>query len=186
MAVDIKIPKNFGKSTIKAIRESLQDEEFLNRSGKVLQNNIRLEINQGISPETGSPFKPISKSWSDERDRLSEFNKTARGYQSGKSNLTFTGQFIKSIKFKIVSILGIKTIEVGAKGARKGYKYSKGGKRSKAPTNEQLGAYLKEQGRDPYGVSGRARKSIVNLAKRQIRKLLKGLREQSRTKGPNQ
>lgn len=173
MAVKFRVPKNFGKKTKKAIEESLDSDEFLNKSGKLIQKNMRLSINDGEDPKTGKQYKGLSRRWVSTKERIKPYNKTARGYQKGKSNLTFTGQFVLGIKYSIERLRGSKVIEVFSRGSRKGYKYSKTGKRVKSPDNKKLGEYLAEQGRNPYGITKAASKAVIKLAKREIRKALK-------------
>jgi hypothetical protein len=133
---------------------------------------IQEQTAKGFSVAQGDQkvsFKALSSAWIKRRKELSRFNRTSKSYQPSKSNLSFTGQLLKSLAFTVTG----RRVSVGASGPRKPYKTSKGAKPGKAPTNAQVAEYVSEErpflGLDLEGKM-MVRRLVVEELKRQIRK----------------
>lgn len=115
----------------------------------IAQSGFQAELQKSIIEEIrDNGIKPdLSPATVRTRNYLAQFNETHPKYQTGKSNLTLTGQLLDSLRAKFV--LSKLLFNVFA-GARKHKKYKTGGKRSKtpAPTLAQIFEWQKEAGRD--------------------------------------
>lgn len=130
--------------------KSLEFTQAMNRSGK--------------SP-SGKKHPALSSEWIDRKEVLSLLNNTSDFYRKGASNVTFTGRLIRSLKFKIFANKA--TIEINATGEHTGYKQGNG-KRTKTISNEKLVDYLKDQGRNIFGIN----KQLQNILNKVVRSYL--------------
>jgi len=143
---------------------------------KRIQNKLLLNIKKnGILP-SGSRAKSLSTSWVKQRGKLSKLNNTSRYYKKFFSNLTFTGQFLKSFKAKITektSKLGKSSVlfETAPTGDHKPYKRTKGHvnfKEGNTIANAKLGQYLIDGGRDYTAIGPQVKKQITKSIKSAI------------------
>ena len=128
------------------------------------------QIRKGVKPR----LKPFTI---EKRKELSGFNKTGKGYRAKKSNLTFTGRFLKSFKGKFLKGEGgIGLIfSVGPRGTHPGYKLGKGRKAGKSPglTNQELAEKQLKMGRDYKKAGLKARGKIIRLVKKALKRALR-------------
>lgn len=160
-AVRDKIKEEFEK-----IRK---DPELLRTIADASQKDIVGFTRSGKSPKDRKTFDGLSESWYKKRDYLLKYNSPGEYFlYSLKSNLTFTGKLLESIKFKIVPSQGEVVIE--PEGNHDGYKTKSG--RTKSIPNKKLVGYLASQGREFLFVSDALRKRINVLTKAFIRRMI--------------
>lgn len=117
-------------------------------------------------------LQPLSESWVKTRAYLGKFNRTGEfflGYASRKSNVTFTGKLLESIKAKISTQNA--QVEIYADGMHPGYRTGSG--QSKSFKNSDLVNWLEGKGYVFMTVSDRLRKRVNVLTKRFIRNLIR-------------
>jgi phage gpG-like protein len=151
------------------IKQSVKEELTKIISDKRLLTDIgvkMLELTQsfnraGKSP-TGKKHEAISDDWIETKEELRPYNKVSEYYRKGASNLTFTGQLIRSIKFRVESSKA--TVVIEPTGKHLGYNL-KNNKKTKSISNAKLTEYLKDQGRILLGFN----KQIENNLNRVVR-----------------
>lgn len=170
--VTFVIPPGVEKRVREVILEAIQEDKFLNDVGTIMQKDIQQKLNKGVNPETLQAFPGLKPSSIENRKRLAKMNDTSRGYSAARSNITFTGQFIKSITYGIIQSGRQKIIEIYPRGIHKGYKT---GPKSKSDDmqNTELAKLLKEKGRNWFGVSDQVIKTIKVQIKSRLRRLLR-------------
>lgn len=150
-----------------------KDPELLRQIGDVTLKDIIGNARAGRDAETRQKFPvSLSESWVKTRKYLSIFNGVSEyfyGVESRKSNLSFTGKFLESFKFKTTPNDGKVTILT--EGDHPGYKTQKGS--TKPVNNNKLLGYLEDKGFIFMGVSLSLRSKINVLTKRFIRNLIK-------------
>lgn len=126
---------------------------------KQLQEEVVLEtIRNGIEPN-------LADSTIKRRERLATVNTTGNGYQANKSNLTFTGQLLRSLRIKYIASKLV--FQFTALKTRKPYNLIRGGKSQRSDNRDIFRGQAELYGR-----------SFANLFKRKafvekITKLLK-------------
>lgn len=150
-----------------------KDPELLRQVGAITLTDIVSNARAGRDAETRQKFPiGLSESWVKTRKYLSKFNGVSEyfyGVESRKSNLTFTGEFLKSFKFRVDQNDASTT--VFTEGDHPGYKTKNGS--TKPVSNEKLLGYLENKGFIFFGVSKELKSRIVVLTKRFIRNLIK-------------
>ena len=150
-----------------------KDPALLKQIGELTLSDIVSHARAGRDAETKKKFAvSLSESWVSTRRYLSKFNSTGEYYfgdESRKSNLTFTGKFLESFKFKINQDDGSTTVFTD--GTHPGYRTKNGS--TKEVGNEKLLGYLEDKGFIFFGVSKALKSRIVVLTKRFIRNLIK-------------
>lgn len=159
------------------IDEALQDDKLLKEVGDIARADIVAQIVMAKEPATGKKFASptITPEWRERKRRLATTNKAfdaASGGGTGSARLIFTGQWIQSIVNRVTKLGGRKVIEIGPTGKHEPYIGIGGDRIGKTITNEQLGEYLREQGRDWTGFPERARKRLVTAARNFLRRKL--------------
>ena len=96
----IKGIKNLEETTKKIVRAGIEDQETMSMAGQMIQQSIVGSARSGKDPD-GAKFKALSKGWRQRRDKLASVNPTSDVYSKNRSNLSFTGQLLKSFKYKI-------------------------------------------------------------------------------------
>jgi len=143
----IKVTVN--RASLNRKLQNLKREQVtrINRSG-ILQttlSSLQADIRAGINPRTGKKFKRLQSSTIDNRKRLARSNPTDSNYSSGKANVTFTGQLVRSLRAKISSFRDRVRVTIRATGTHRGYKYKNGG-RGKPIANSTLIDHLADIG----------------------------------------
>jgi hypothetical protein len=160
-----------GKKAGILARKALRDPKLAKR----ISNRLLLKIKKdGIKPG-------LSFSWKVRRGELAKHNKTDRWYARAFSNLTFTGQFLKSFKAKIVEKVNRTgrtkiLFTTGPTGDHKPYKKTSehvNFKEGETISNKQLGEYLIKGGRDYTEITPETKKQITKSLKSAILKEFK-------------
>lgn len=115
-------------------------------------------------------FAPISRSWAKRRHELKSKNPTDGAYSYGRSNLTFTGQLINSIKSRWNSKNN--QIEIYPSGMHKGY-VGKNGKRGKSVRNSDIAFGQEIMQRFLFIPTRKMQKEIINIWQKAITKALR-------------
>lgn len=177
--------KVFGVSSIskKTMRvlESLKEREFLERVGRTAVRHVQQRTRKGYDSD-GELLKPLAPSTIRRRKELSKINRTSSFYGHAISNLHFSGQLIRSIKFVVDNF----KVFIEVSGSRKPYNLSeefkenksgtkvrKTNKKTKPPSNEKLAQYLADQGRTFMGVDESLRQKIREIAARHLAKAIR-------------
>lgn len=173
--VKIKGLSNVNEGVRKLFEKIRTDESLLKDLGKELLTKTQDFNRAGLKPSDGKPHKPISSEWADRKEQLGLTNKKDQYYSAGASNVTFTGQLLRSLKIEVFSKQG--SVELEASGDRTPYKNSKGTITSKArkntPTNDELAGYLKEQKRPIFGVGRQLNNSLVRIVRTFLNETIK-------------
>lgn len=155
-----------------AFKKVINNKEMLNEIGTTLVKDIQFQTKRGVSIPNESRISPLSASWIERRDSLSSVNSTSEVYGKRRSNLSFTGQLLNSVKH---FILGPGKIEIKATGNRQPYKNLNGTNQKNTPSNEELADFVAEQGRKFIGVRAemkpRLRKIVLGFIRRSSRVL---------------
>ncbi len=174
---NVKVGPGVEASVRKKIEAQLQSDELLLEVGTIAKNDIVANIVAAKEPATGGSFANpnITPEWRKRKSRLATVNKafdSASAGGSGKARLIFTGQWIQSITNRIGKMGDKKVIEIGPEGTHQPYTNLNGTKAGKPISNEKLGQYLKDQGRDwtgfPPKTKARLTTAVRNFLRRQL------------------
>lgn len=157
--VKVIIPKNLKKRVENNLNKSISSNDLLEGIAK----SIIDEIQKGVNPKTGRPFKALKESTIKRRKSLARFNVTDSKYSARKSNVTFTADFLNSIKAVISKGRFRKTITIEPKGTHAGYNLVRGGT-SKSVSNKKIAQGLEDQGRQ-----------VITISKKKIEKIRKDI-----------
>lgn len=157
--------KNVKSSVEKLFEQIRTDKGLLDDVGANLVIQTQDFNRSGKSP-SGTRHEPISDEWIERKEALKQKNNPAPYYRRGASNLTFTGQLLQSIKFKINQSAG--SVYLYMSGTRKPYKNLDGTLVENTPTNDELRGYLEERGWKIFGIN----KQIQNTTNRIVRKFI--------------
>jgi len=146
--VKVSFPEKALENQIKLIKKQLQSRQLLDIIAKDLIAGMR----KGINPGTGKKFKKLEDSTIANRKRLAKFNKTHKNYSSARSNLTFTGQFLDSIKATVEKSKNGVTMLIEPTGVHTGYNTPTGGRTDPIP-NEAIAIAQKDLGRSVFSIS---------------------------------
>ena len=168
--------KNIEKSTLLALRQGVGSKEVLNDVGQYVTTNLIGNARQGKTNE-GTSFDPISKSWIKRKAALADVNNTDEFYKKNKSNLTFTGQLLRSISYRIYQ--GTLTLGIYFKGNRKPYKGIRKAELDGPATNAELAEQI-EKTRPFMFISEKMNKVLVNRVIRGLKRSLKNYKRISK------
>jgi hypothetical protein len=173
MAFEFKFNQKSIDDMEQNVREAFRkvnNKQMLDEIGSTVVTDVRdVTRNQDKSiPLELSELKLLKESWIISRTRLAKTNTTDRAFEDGRSNLTFTGQLLNSMKHIVVGPgrLMIKFMDI-----HKGYK-SATGKVSKEISNELLAKYVAEQGRPFFGVRPSMRRQVNRIVKQYVKRAL--------------
>lgn len=174
MAFKVSVGKNIEKNTRAILNKILAKPEVIKPAAEITLNEIKLSITQAKEPATGKPFQApkITDEWKDRKKKLSKKNKPFDALSGGgtsKARLIFTGQWIKSINYFITKP-GV--IEIFPTGDHAPYKNLNGTQSGESISNQTLGQYLKDQGRNWVGFPFKIKNRIVKAIQSQIRREL--------------
>lgn len=146
-------------------------KEKLKLGRAIKQSGVMDDIGEDIiKTSKKAKRKGFSTEWSKYRDKLATKNPTDPEYSSGKSNLTFTGGLINSIKVKFVT--GQFKIVIAPTGKHKNYKRLTKRKKkkgaSKRSSNMDIAIGQKDQGRDTIIVTKKNLKKYGKWIKKQV------------------
>lgn len=175
MSVEIKFKNipNVRDSIRREFDRIRKDPELLKQIGEITVKDIVGNARAGRDAETRQKFPVgLSESWIKTRLYLSKYNSVSEyffGVESRKSNLSFTGKFLESFKFKLNQNDG--SVNISTEGNHPGYKTKLGS--TKDISNQKLLGYLENKGFIFFGISKDLRSRIAVLTKRFIRNLIK-------------
>lgn len=153
-----------------AFKKAIGNKQMLNEIGKeIIIDVVDVTRNKDKSiPLKLSDLKLLKESWIITKRRLAQTNETDPAYEDGRSNLTFTGQLLNSMRH---SILGPGKLEISFKGMHAGYK-SATGRVSKAIENSKLAEYVAKAGRPFFGVRPAMRFRVNRIVKTYVKRAL--------------
>jgi len=131
--VKVTIGSGVAKSINNKVKKKLETKKVLSEVNKQVQSALR-----------ENRYSPLALKTIKRRKRLATVNSTDPKYSSGRSNLTFTGEFIKSITARFTKGFGL---NIKPRGKHRGYKLINGG-RSKSVNNADIARGQADQGRD--------------------------------------
>lgn len=121
----------------------------------------RTRLGYGVKKEGGERFKLSSIPWSEKYKLIRKTAPLDETTSPKKSNLTFTGQMLRSVK--VIKMTG-NTIVIGPTGSR-----------DDGLTNSEVAADNAKRGRTFMALSGNEHKQLTRLARRSFTDLLKRL-----------
>lgn len=169
-----KITVDLSKVTrkLEEIEKSFTSRDLLEPVSKIAISDIQREARSRRGLDDNSNRKtfptPLDSEWVSYRSKLAGINKTHPAYSKGRSNITFTGQLLNSIK----AFFEGSTITIKPTGMHRGYKQIRGG-RSKSVENEVIAEGLESRGYKFLGVDDKTEKKIKTEITRFIRRLLR-------------
>lgn len=120
--VTVKYPKAEIKANVeKKVYGIISQNELSDLVGGIVTDRIKLDAKRAKPMNNTGGFPGLKDSTIESRVRLSKFNKTAAVYAASRSNLSFTGQLLESLKFKRLSGRAF-LIEIFFAGKRTPYK----------------------------------------------------------------
>jgi hypothetical protein len=145
-----------------------------------IKNRILLDISKNSLLPSGDNVDELTDATIRNRIRLARFNKTGKWYSAYKSNLTFTGAFLRSFTATLFKRGKNVIFDMGPSDTiRKSYKTSKKRRKKKTGdtseplTNAELGKHLIEGGRDYTVISEENARNISKSVKAAILKEFK-------------
>lgn len=162
-----KVKNSIEKQIRLAIFQTIREEKITEKIAEVLKDTNR----SGIDPSTGLAHKPLSQSTIDRRNKLSKVNLTHTEFSPSKSNLTFSGKLIDSIK--AFSRPAKSLIEIKVTGTHQQYTGIKKKKLGKRIRNEEIQKHLSDQGRNLLGLSPQVSDKIIKIIKEKLINILK-------------
>ena len=155
----MKVKVKFNPSTVQKVRNkvlSAIDDKVLD----FVVDDLKETIRSGTNPKTGKPYKKLAESTIRHREFYAKINSTHPEYAPRRSNLTFTGQLVDSIKGKLKRTSKSVMIEIEPTGTHQGIKL-KSGKRSPSIKNKKLAEFLADMGRFVTEISNTQKKRLA-------------------------
>lgn len=169
MKINVKFDVKKATKEFKERFEALKrDEAWKESAAELAIRKIVGETRLGREISDGESQKPLSPEWIQKRKELSKHNQTGVSYSANKSNLTLTGQLLKSLERKPNPT----QVEIAPTGDRIPYKNKKGKAAKSTPTNAELTGYLSKKGRKFLGYDDKLAKQIKKMLKEHVRRFL--------------
>lgn len=156
------------KQRIKSVANELKQQKFGDHVAEQIVDKIRKD---GHNFKTGRKHKPLKRSTIEMRKSLSKYNKTHPEYSASKSNLTFTGRLLNSIKARITAKSKGIVMRIDVSGSHAPYK-GKGRTHGSRQSNKSIREELAKQGRDPLALNKKSRDSLSRILTAIIRERL--------------
>lgn len=133
---------------------------------KLREAVVKETIENGLGPS-------LQRSTIKRRERLATVNTTGPGYQAGKSNLTFTGQLLRSLRIKFVASRLV--FQFTALKSRRPYNLIRGGKGQKTDNTTIFRGQAELYGRSLANLFSRDKfkQSLTQSLKKTIRDFFK-------------
>ena len=170
MAVRVYGVQTISKKLL-AIKDALRDKELLERIGRTAVAHIQVRTREGLDKD-GKAFKPLAPISIGKRASLEKYNKTSAYYDAAKSNLHFTGQLLRALKFMTNST----SVFIEVTGIRKAYKTGPKQKAKEGPDNKDLVKWLREQGREFMGADDSMRKKVREVVVRHVTRVIRRMK----------
>ncbi len=152
------------KSLNNMVLKQFVNKRLLDTIGEFTRDRIRSFTRTGKSIVGSSPksFKRLKQSTVEQRRRLGRAGKADKEFFSpGRSNLTMTGQLLKSLSFK--SVVRDRTVDVFAKGFRTDGKAD----------NKKVAEFVAKGGRPFIGLDDKGIKRVTAIVLKDIRLRIK-------------
>lgn len=152
-------------------RIAMADPKLATKWKNLIIDPIRKD---GILP-SGSKVKALKVQTVKQRRKLSKLNKTSKYFKNFFSNMTFTGQFLKSFRVKVFKSKNIQYL-IAPTGLHKPYKKTReqvNYRDDATITNAELGGYLIDGGRDYTVIGEKTKAKLIKAAIGRIRRELK-------------
>lgn len=178
----VKFPKGSIKAVVeKRLADAIDSAELARVIGEPLAERIKFEAKRGRPMNDEGRFPDLAKLTIENREHLEQYNQTADVYSPPRSNLSFTGQLLDSLKWrragKSAGNRAKLSVEVFFSGDRKPYKT---GPNSTAKltrynrTNQALALTLKQIGFQVFSKAGVERnESLIRRITNNIRSYLR-------------
>ena len=153
------------------IQKGFNNRALLEPVSKIAISDMQREARstRGFDKEGNREKLPsISDEWVERRKKLSKVNTTTGVYSPKRSNLSFTGQLLDSLKAKFSG----SKITISPTGTRTPYKNLKGGQ-SRSVENKIVAEGLQKRGFRFLGVDKKTKKKIKAEMIRFIRRLIR-------------
>ena len=128
-------------------------------------------IRDGVNPKTGRAYRRLESDTIKRRRRLATVNQTHPAYSPNKSNVTFSGKLVDSIRFRL-SLRPLLQIIIDVTGNHPRYRGITGGKIGKLTSNAQIAEGQAENGRPILSPSKKLIDNIRKAYERALRKVL--------------
>jgi len=125
-----------------------------------------------VDGESYKSLPELADSTKKQRKQKAKYNKTAELFKPDKSNLTFSGQLLESLKLLKVNILA-RSVDIGPEGTRTPYRNKNGTLVQKTPTNEKLAQYVAKQGRPFLMLDKKGKTQLKNVVLKHLKRQLK-------------
>lgn len=144
--------------------------------GEIGESIVTDVVDQTRNKEKSIPLKSdlnlLKESWIKQRTWLQKYNQTDPTFEDGRSNLTFSGQLLNSLTYRVIGrglLRGV--LEVFFDGIHHPYK-GKNKVLGKELTNDELSEYVAKAGRPVVGVRPAIRLRINTIVKTYIKRAL--------------
>ncbi len=153
--------KKLNKSLQKLVLKEFSNKKLLNTIGEFTRDRIRsfTRAGQSIAGSSIKPLKQLKSSTIEQRKRARRPDREF--FSPERSNLTLTGQLLKSLKFK--SRVRDRTVDVFAKGVR----------RSGRIDNKAVSEFVAKGGRPFIGLDKKGIKRVTAIILTDLRKTIK-------------
>lgn len=174
----LKTKVKFDKARLEAelkkrVQDAIQDPALLDEIGKFTVDRIRFEARRQKPLNESRSFPDLKDSSKRIRKNLEKYNDTTRVYQSGRSNVSFTGQLLDGLIHKVIQSRA--AIQVFFDGTRFPYKTKDGFQKldSKSKTNKGVAEDLFSRGFVVFDNKGLQDETFQNRIKNIVRKFLR-------------
>lgn len=170
------------KAKIKSAVADMRKDKFTKKLTKMTIEPVQ---KNAFRYKTGKRFRKLHPLTIERRKEIAKYNKTHPAYSPSKPNLTITGRFLRSFKFRIgtrgTSVLfkldarGMHTPYRGADKKPMGTKKTLLGreKKPKPVSNKHIRNEMAKIGRDPIEFSKKYSKLIMDIVKNELSNRLK-------------
>ena len=158
------------RAATQSIKSQLNQREVLSKAAEIAIDDIKGNAREGkpVVDNKVSSFPGLDATYITRRNRLASVNETDSAYSPKRSNLTFTGQLLNSLKATFKGAV----ITISPTGMRRPYKLIKGGQ-TKSVANKTVAEGLQERGFEFLSIGSSTKKKIKSEITRIIRRLLR-------------
>jgi hypothetical protein len=147
----------------------ITNKQMLNEIGEAVVTDIQVKTKKGYSIPNNSTFKALSRKWINRRTKLADVNPVDEAFAPAKSNLTFTGELLKSIIFTISK----GKLEFDFEDTHAPYNNTNGELIGGGSLNSEIAQGMKEQGRPFFGLSRAVKLKANSIVKKFMKRALK-------------
>jgi len=158
--VDFKSSKQYSTYLKKKLRNVVRTGNIAGKIEKYYRESSRVR-----------KFSKLTKSTKVNRGKMARYNKTHKKYSRNRSNLTFSGQLIDSIKAFIK--ISKSAIELVPTGKRKPYTLKSGKPSKTKATNAEVVLAQAYMNRHLMIPTAKQRKNIIKIFREGVRRVLK-------------